>query len=120
MTLPTACAATVRTLQEWEACKEGAVDGAVLLQMGSPVCALCPAFSARIEELKKERKFRHVYVNMHDAEEDLCEELQVTRLPAYVLVSGDQTLSTEGATPDQLAQTVHSVCDGVLVLDDDF
>ena len=111
---------TIRTLQEWEECKGSAANGAVLLQMGSPVCVLCPAFSARIEELKTERKFRHVYVNMHDVEECLYEELQVTRLPSYVLVSGDQTLSAEGATTEQLTQAIHSMCDGILVLDSDF
>lgn len=113
-------AATVRTLEEWEACKAQDVEGAVLLQMGSPVCALCPAFTECVEQLKTKRKFTHVYCNMHDAEEDLCEELQVTRLPAYVLICGEQTLSAEGATTDQLAQAVHSMCAGILVLDEDF
>ena len=117
---PYSGAATIRTLEEWEACKRASTDGAVLLQLGSPVCTLCPAFTECIEQLKTERKFTHVYVNMHDTEEDLCEELQVTRLAAYVLICGDQTLSAEGATPDQLAQAVHNVCAGILVLDEDF
>ena len=113
-------AATIRTLEEWEAWKAKASKDAVLLQMGSPVCALCPAFGECIEQLKGKRKFKHVYCNMHDVDSDLHEELQVTRLPAYVLVSGDQTFSCEGATPEQVSKAVHEACPGVLVLDDDF
>lgn len=111
---------TIRTLEEWEACKEAAAGAAVLLQMGSPTCVRCPAFGERIDELKAERKFKHVYCNMHDVEPELHEELQVTRLPAYALVYGDRTLSCEGATPEQVATAVHGTCPGVLVLDEDF
>lgn len=116
-----AAAATIHTLKEWEACKRELCGGEVLLlQMGSPGCERCPAVSERIQALKTERKFKHVYCNIHAAEEDLYEELRVTQLPAYVLITGDKTLAGEAATPEQVAQEVHSVCPGVLLLDADF
>lgn len=112
---------TIHTLEEWEACKQQLCgDEVLLLHMGSPSCERCPAVSERIQALKTERKFKHVYCNMYAAEEDLYEELRVTQLPAYVLIAGDQTLAGEAATPEQVAQVVHSVCPGVLILDEDF
>lgn len=110
---------TIRTLEEWEFCKE-ALDPAVLLQMGSPTCVKCPEFTRRIDALKSGWKFNHVYVNVHDVEQDLYEELGVTQLPAYIIVSSEKTVTGEGASPDQIAQAVQSTCPAVLVLDADF
>jgi len=110
---------TIRTLDEWEACKETMGD-ALLLQMGSPQCVRCPAFTKCIDALKAEWKFRHVYANMHDVEEDLYDELSVTQLPAYVLVTGNSTLAKEGATPEQISQAVQTACAAVLNLEEDF
>ena len=108
----------IRTLEEWEACKGG--DKTILLHMGSELCVKCPDFAERIHSLKKERQFKHVYANLYDVEEDLYEELGVTQLPAYMLVSAEETLSGQAASPEQVAEAVHRVCAAVLCLDEDF
>lgn len=115
---------TIRTLGEWEAYKaEKLVDAeAVLLQCGSPVCTRCPAFTDCIDGLKTDWKFAHIYVNTFDAEEDLLEELQVTKLPAYFLISPDGSKGAKGqnATPADLEAVVQTLCTPRFTLDADF
>lgn len=110
---------TIRTLGEWESHKEMASEP-VLLQCGSPACVKCPAFSSQIETLKATHKFTHVYVDTHNCEEDLLDELQVTQLPAYTLVHGDKAWAQQAASPEHVATAVKDVCPPVLVLDEDF
>ena len=114
----------IRTLDEWTVLKEQKSDQstALLLQCGSPVCTRCPAFTDAIKELSKGYKFLHVYVNTHDAEEDLLEELQVTQLPAFKLLSerdGEEAIG-QASTPDDIRRAVASMCTPVLTLDADF
>lgn len=111
---------TIRTLEEWEACKD--VKGPVLLlQCGSPVCEKCPGFTQKIEELKLLFHFQHVYVNTHDAEEEFIDELQVTKLPAYFLVANKTQLAhAQSASPDLLAAAVTCNCTPVFTTDADF
>ena len=111
---------TIRTLDEWTTCTEKS-DKAVLLQCGSPQCERCPAFTARIEELKSDWQFHHVYVNTHDMEEDLTEVLQVTRLPAYLLVvAGGEVAKGQNATPSDVEVAVATFCKPVFTVDADF
>lgn len=109
----------IRTLEEWEKYKEDASEP-VLLQCGSPACVKCPVFSSQIEKLKATHKFTHVYVDTHDCEEDLLDELQVTQLPAYTLVHGEKAWVQQSASPEQVAAVIKDVCPLVLVLDEDF
>lgn len=109
----------ITTLEQWEAYKEAASEP-VLLQCGSPVCVKCPAFTTEIDGLKKQFKFTHLYVNTHDCEEDLLEELQVTQLPAYKMVHNNETWAHQAASPEQVSALIKSVCPPVLVLDEDF
>ena len=111
---------TIRTLEEWDLLKTAGEQDAVLLQCGSPVCTRCPAFTAAIENLKSNFKFTHIYVNTHDAEEDLLEDLQVSQLPAFVLLSGKDQAQAQAATPEQVDTAVRTLCTRELVLDDDF
>lgn len=134
---PTEQAFTITTLKQWEEWVDMADRGVVLLQCGSPSCVRCPAFTERIRVLQTQFQFFHVYVNTHEVEEDLLEELQVTQLPAYVLVSGVPPMaqaqsqgsqgsqaryltSKQAASPDQLAAAVAAVCPPTLVLDAEF
>jgi thiol-disulfide isomerase/thioredoxin len=114
--------AAIRTLDEWEACKAANPAEAVLLQCGSPVCTRCPAFTECIEGLKTDWKFAHFYVNTHDAEEDLLEELQVTQLPAFLLISPHGTKEAKGqnATPTDIEAAVQTLCAPRFTLDADF
>ena len=111
---------TIRTLEEWDVLKTAGVQDAGLLQCGSPVCTRCPAFTAAIEGLKSSFKFTHIYVNTYDAEEDLLEELQVSHLPAFVLLSGKDQAQGQACTPDQVGTAVRTLCAPQLVLDEEF
>ena len=118
--VPVPTALVIRELGEWEGVQAGA-DTTLLLQCGSPVCVNCPAFTARIEGLKDEWKFQHVYVNTHDAEEDLLEELQVTKLPAYVLISLDsEGAKGQAAKPEEVEVAIRTFCTPVFTMDADF
>lgn len=114
--------ATIRDLDAWEACKLAARERheVLLLQMGSPACTKCPAFSTTITKLKLAHRFTHVYVNTHDAEEDLLDDLQVTQLPAYRLVTEGEDLQEQAVAPDKLSSVVARHCPPVLRLDDEF
>ena len=114
----------IRTLDEWEIWKAWteAAGKVALLQCGSPQCKNCPAFTEKIQALKQSFQFKHVYVNTHDAEEDLLEALQVTRLPAFFLTrtAGTETHQGQASTPEDIERAVRALCTPVLSLDDDF
>lgn len=112
---------TIRTLKEWETYKTQTAES-VLLQCGSPVCTRCPAFTEAIDGLKKDWKFVHVYVNTHDTEEDLLEELQVTQLPAYVLLSvrDQEQAKGQNADPAEVEVAIRTLCTPVFTMDADF
>ena len=114
--------AEVTSLEEWtrESCSPQGPPVPVLLQCGSNECVRCPAFSAAIAALSSEYEFRWVYVNTHEAEEDLLEKLQVARLPAYVLVTSNNATMQQSATPEQVQEAIRSACRPVLNLDEDF
>lgn len=110
----------VTSLEEWTSESSPPQGAPVLLQCGSKQCVRCPAFSEAIAELSGKYEFRWVYVDTHEAEEDLLEELQVSQLPAYVLVSLGDTMKQQGATSEQVQTAIRSVCRPVLSLDEDF
>ena len=112
-------APVIRTLEEWDAWKDKQ-DKPVLLQCGSPTCVRCPAFSAQIVALESEYMFHYVYVNTHDAEEDLLEELRVTQLPAFFLVHKDEMAIGQSSKPDDVTAAIYRMCSPKLVLDGDF
>tara|TARA_B110001452_G_scaffold263585_1_gene265251 strand:+ start:881 stop:1231 length:351 start_codon:yes stop_codon:yes gene_type:complete len=95
-------------------------DCPLLVQCGSPVCKQCPAFSQEIQQLALGYKFHFVYINTHDAEEDLIEEIQVAQLPAYILETQVDVHKQQNAKPDNVREVVSSVCKPVFVTDEDF
>ena len=113
-------AQTIHSLEEWKAIKTEAGLSTVLLQCGSPMCTRCPAFTAAVDKLKQEFQFKHVYVNTHDAEEDLLEMLQVAQLPAYLLVKGDASWQKQAATPYDVSLVMARNCTPVFTCDADF
>lgn len=112
----------VSTLAELQDVRETAKsnDCPLLIQCGSPDCQLCPAFTAEIDQLLLEYKFHLVYINTHAAEEDLIEEIQVARLPSYLLETGNDVHKQQAARPLDVREAVAGTCKPVLVLDDDF
>lgn len=104
---------------EWarnKAIKNGKV---LLLQFGHSDCKLCPAFTAKVEELYKEYDFMYGYCDTHSAD-DLLEEYGVTRVPSFVLFKEHSGSTFINATIEQLESEVKSVCTPSLVLDKDF
>jgi len=108
------------SLEEWESWKKQQNTKAVLLQCGSPTCTRCPDFTARIEGLKSQWNFFHVYVNTHEAEEDLIEELQVTQLPAFELHAKGERAKEQAAAPDLVEVAITTLCLPVFTVDEDF
>jgi thiol-disulfide isomerase/thioredoxin len=112
--------ATIRSLDEWETVQKEHEGAPVLLQCGSPVCRNCPAFTEQINDLKEDWFFFHVYVDTHSCEEDLLDELQVTKLPAYVLLSSRDKAHGQNSTPSDVANAIRTHCAPTLRLDEDF
>ena len=78
------------------------------------------AVTEQIEKLKLDYQFDHVYVNTHDADEELVDELQVTKLPAFFLVKGDREIAQQSASPEAVAQAVDEMCAPNFTTDADF
>lgn len=109
----------IRSLEEWSKCK--AQPGvAVLLQCGSPTCEKCPAFGECVEKLKSSFAFEHFYLNTHDAEEELLQELRVTKLPAYFLLRDERVATEQAASPETLERAVENMCAPRFTTDADF
>ena len=112
----------ISTLIELEDARETAKsnDCPLLVQCGSPKCQLCPAFTKEVQKLAIEYKFHFVYINTHTAEEDLIEEIQVTRLPAYIIETADNAYKGQAASPSELREAVSDSCKPGLALGEDF
>ena len=128
----------VRELAQWTVLRDAACARGepALLQCGSARCARCPAFAAAVRELGEELRFAWAYADLHDAEEDLLECLQVSQLPAFVLVSAGGAEGAEGgeageageqrvvqqqaASPEQVRAALRAACQPRLRLDADF
>lgn len=113
---------TIKTLAELQDARKTAKfnDCPLLMQCGSPVCQNCPPFTREIQQLALEYKFHFVYINTHDSEEELLDEIQVTRLPAYILETQSDVHKQQSARPVDVREAVSECCKPVLVLDGDF
>ena len=117
---------TIRTLDEWTAFVVQDPTTPALLQCGTPKCERCPAFGERIKQLKQAYNFRHAYANLHDVDEDLTEELQVTMLPAFRIVAPEDTAldrhtgtNGQNATHEDLTKAIQATCSTRLLFSDD-
>ena len=95
----------------------------VVIQFGSEACPRCPAFKQCVSTLKKSYNFKWYYVDAHSS--DLPEHLQITMLPAAVLLSALNSTNTHvvclnNASTSQLTEAVQTHCMPILKLDDDF
>jgi thioredoxin-like negative regulator of GroEL len=113
---------SILSLMELQEARETAKsnDCPLLVQCGSPKCQLCPAFTAEVQKLAIEYKFHYVYINTHAAEEDLIDEIQVARLPAYILETQTDVHKQQAAKPENVREVVSGVCKPVLLMDCDF
>lgn len=109
----------IQKLSEWNEAVE-TTDCTLLLQCGSASCNRCPEFTEAIENLKSEWVFNHIFVDTHSADEDLLSHLEVTKLPAYVLVAGGEGAKGQGASPQEVEVAVRTFCRPRLQLDADF
>ena len=80
----------------------------IVLQFGSERCAHCPQTTLRLSQLTADYTFEWVY---KDVSADLCEEFQITRLPALVIWSGPEAYSVhEGLRGAQADSIIKDCC----------
>ena len=93
----------------------------LLVQLGSKPCTNCPPFTTRVLDLGNSHQFTRVYVDVHDAEEELLDVFNVKRLPAYALFKENALVEQkENATLEDLTAVISNHCIPVLTTDDDF
>jgi len=80
----------------------------IVVQFGSERCAHCPQTTLRLSQLTADYTFEWVY---KDVSADLCEEFQITRLPALVIWSGPEAYSVhEGLRGAQADSIIKDCC----------
>lgn len=80
----------------------------IVVQFGSERCAHCPQTTLRLSQLTADYTFEWVY---KDVGADLCEEFQITRLPALVIWSGPEAYSVhEGLRGAQADSIIKDCC----------
>ena len=80
----------------------------IVVQFGSERCAHCPQTTLRLSQLTADYTFEWVY---KDVSADLCEEFQITRLPALVVWSGPEAYSVhEGLRGAQADSIIKDCC----------
>jgi len=97
----------VDSLEALEALKPR-VGCPIVVQFGSERCAHCPQTTLRLSQLTADYTFEWVY---KDVSADLCEEFQITRLPALVIWSGPEAYSVhEGLRGAQADSIIKDCC----------
>ena len=97
----------VDSLEALEALKPR-VGCPIVVQFGSERCAHCPQTTLRLSQLTADYTFEWVY---KDVSADLCEEFQITRLPALVVWSGPEAYSVhEGLRGAQADSIIKDCC----------
>ena len=80
----------------------------LVVQFGSERCAHCPQTTLRLSQLTADYTFEWVY---KDVSADLCEEFQITRLPALVVWLGPEAYSVhEGLRGAQADSIIKDCC----------
>lgn len=111
---------TLLSSDEFDTLKES-VQTPLLVQFGSKPCTRCPIFTERIVSMQQSHQFTHVYIDVHEAEEELLSAFNVSQLPAYALIARKEVASKkQSATPDDVQEAIVAHCLPVLTMDDDF
>ena len=91
----------------------------LVVQFGSQACVLCPAASQRINKLMETHHFEWHYMDATISQ--LAEELEVTKLPAIVVVhAADRYTLYQQLRDDDVDRIIDQECEKRLVLDADF
>tara|TARA_Y100000589_G_scaffold327593_1_gene369758 strand:- start:261 stop:590 length:330 start_codon:yes stop_codon:yes gene_type:complete len=91
----------------------------LVVQFGSQACVLCPAASQRLHKLMETHHFEWHYMDATISE--LAEELEVTKLPAIVVVhAADRYTLYQQLRNDDVDRAIAAECQPRLVLDADF
>lgn len=115
----TAMAAPVANWCELQSVVKTAKKGPLVVQFGTHSCALCPEASKRIHELVETHQFEWHYMDATTSQ--LAEELEVTKLPAIVVVhSEDRYTLYQQLRGDDVDKAIAAECEKRLVLDADF
>jgi thiol-disulfide isomerase/thioredoxin len=117
-----AMASAVRSIEEFQNTTLKTEATLVLLQFGSPVCTLCPAFSEKITELSEIHSFKWLYCDAHE-DNDLVEFFGISKLPAYLIAKRGNphpVTAKEAATPDEVHESLKQYSVQNFRLDEDF
>lgn len=91
----------------------------LVVQFGSQACVLCPDASQRINKLMETHHFEWHYMDATISQ--LAEELEVTKLPAIVVVhAADRYTLYQQLRDDDVNRIIDQECEKRLVLDADF
>ena len=94
-------------------------NGPIVVQFGTQACVLCPDASQRLHKLMETHHFE--WHHMDATISDLAEELDVTKLPALlVLHSADKYKLYQQLRGDDVNRVIDQECEKRLVLDADF
>lgn len=109
----------LRTVQELEEAIGRALQPLLLIVKAS-WCARCPEFSREVSTLATQYQFEYCYTDAADTE--MTEHYNITKLPAFVLVStnADPPLVKSPALPTEVRAAVEAACRPALQLDADF
>lgn len=96
----------------------------VVLLFSAPACARCPPVKRTLVDLNREYQFQSFGVDAHAPESaELCEQFDVTTLPAVVVIKGDledYCVTLHRATADTVRDTIRHACLPILSLTEDF
>lgn len=96
-------------------------DRASVVQLGSKPCVKCPEFTQMVRNVAKHYDFVHLYVDVHDAENELLEEFGVTRLPAFAIFKeGCLVVQQQSASPDDVKAAIIEHCRPIFTTNADF
>ena len=93
--------------------------GPIVVQFGTQACVLCPEASMRLHKLMETHHFEWHY--MDATLSLLAEELEVTKLPAIVVIhTADRYKVYQQLRNDDVDKAIDAECAKRLVLDADF
>jgi thioredoxin-like negative regulator of GroEL len=111
--------AELQHLSDLESLKD---EECLLVKCYSTQCVRCPNVSALVKLMQESHLFTLRTCNIHNAESDLCEQLQVAKLPTLLLFQkGEMKARADGVWQDaDVKSFINSHCPVNVLTDIDF